>query len=182
MTVFALAAIAPGRDGPGVLAVLSAILKGSGCNIEDIFSKPLSGHCAAMLTAQSPMGLPPADFLAALEEQLGELGWEHAVWTLVPALPRGNHGTVFVAGFTGPDREGIVSAITEFLAGNSVNILSFDCDLTNRRSTYVARIRAALPPLDDDSMRAEVTRRVELELGIAQLAEDLGLEGGLSWE
>jgi len=117
-----VAVTAVGRDRPGIVAAVSKVLHGAGCNIEDSRMAILGGHFSMMLI----VALPTDTGADALEEALGEparaLDLVVSVRPVAEAAPELAEGQPFVVSVYGADHPGIVARVTALLADHRVNI------------------------------------------------------------
>ena len=127
-----------GRDCPGVVASVSRILEESGCNIEEVTQTILSGEFAAIFVVAAPEA--DAESLrvklnAGLEAAKVDLS------VLVRPAIKGQWGTdlhcePFVVTADGPDKPGLIAAMSRVFARHGVNIESLKAILgeggTNR--------------------------------------------------
>jgi len=150
-----------GPDRPGIVKEVSRIAAELGCNIEDSRMAVLGGDFALMM-------LLSAEGRAAEEAAAGIRRWaERGGMT---AADRATHGPARPAGATAdiglemPDRPGIVSRVTRFLAERGANVETLETDVrpapftgTPQFAMRIAirsagkieleRLRAALPDL-----------------------------------
>lgn len=112
-----------GRDQPGILAAASRVLVEQGCNIEDVSQTILQALFGALFIVSVPEGTDPAQ----LRQRL--LAGVRAFALEIYVSPY--HEQDFVASGTaqpyvvtalGPDRHGLVAAISAVLADCAVNI------------------------------------------------------------
>jgi glycine cleavage system transcriptional repressor len=164
---FAVSAV--GADQPGIVAAVTGVLVGTGCNIEDSSMSILRGHFAMMLVVAGPDDLDAARLEQALGDPARDLDLVLAVRAIdddVPTSPEGDQWTVSVYG---ADRPGIVHEVTKLLAEAGVNVT----DVTTRvigdadRPVYAMLLDATLPPTIEGS---EVGRRLD------ELGRTLGVE------
>ena len=116
-----------GRDCPGVVATVSRLLGESGCNIVEVTQTILSGEFAAIFVVQAPDGGTGE----ALREQLiaGLAEAEVDLSVLVrPAIEgqwsQGLNCDPFVVTADGPDKPGLIAAMSRVFARHGVNIES----------------------------------------------------------
>ena len=120
-----------GTDRPGIVAAVSRILYENRCNIEDVSQTILQTEFTGIFIASIPEVLRPDDLLMQLETNLEPLGLHLIVKPLEAtdqpsALPVSEP---FVITTTGPDRLGLVAAITEVIA-------QFGANITNLRAAF----------------------------------------------
>ena len=115
-----------GQDRPGIVARVSGLLAGMGCNIEDATQTILHGRFAGMFVIQPVQeNLVEERILGALEE--GFQGEELTFWvspleeaTLTKPVQEATDP--FVITTIGPDQIGLVAGVTGVLARFGVNI------------------------------------------------------------
>jgi glycine cleavage system transcriptional repressor len=148
-----LAITVVGRDRPGIVADVSALLAGLGFNLTDSTMTILRGHFAMTLICVG--GAAAAEVDAAL----GPLTADGALVATVREVPSdavaSHGGTPFTLLVHGADRLGIVATVTEVLARVGGNIT----DLTTRLSgaLYLLSAEVDLPStVDSDELVAEL--------------------------
>jgi len=112
-----------GWDRPGIVAAVARTLYDFGCNIEDISQTILQTEFAAIFIAAMPDETKREELRAGLEDRLHPMGLEvhlkdlRAVEAETPL-----EAEPFVITTIGPDRQGLVSGVTELLAEFKINI------------------------------------------------------------
>ena len=159
---FALCGV--GRDRPGIVAELTAVLLRHGVNIEDSQATILRGHFTLMLVVEAPEAVDAAAFQADLEAAGLRLGLEalllSAIEAAAPAPEPSHILTVY-----GADHPGIVHAVTAALAERDVDITDLQTKLGEE--LYVLLIEIAVPAGVDGA---------ELERALADAAREQGVE------
>lgn len=116
-----------GRDCPGVVATVSRILEENGCNIEEVTQSILSGEFAAIFVVAAPSALDAQtlhkNLSASLEAEKVDLS------VLVRPAVEGQwgqnlHCEPFVVAADGPDKPGLIAAMSRVFARHGVNIES----------------------------------------------------------
>ncbi|HID29464.1 MAG TPA: amino acid-binding protein [Desulfobacterales bacterium] len=120
-----------GTDRPGIVSAVSRILFENSCNIEDVSQTILQTEFTGIFIASIPEVLRPDDLLMQLQTNLETLGLHLMVKPLeatdqLPTLPVSEP---FVITTTGPDRLGLVAAITGVIA-------EFGANITNLRAAF----------------------------------------------
>ncbi|MGH2906109.1 MAG: glycine cleavage system protein R [Solirubrobacterales bacterium] len=162
-----------GRDQPGIAAALANALLAANANIEDSRMTILGGQFAVMMLVSLPEGADVDGLQNDLDGVREQLGLETAALRAIEdassaARPQSTHLlTVY-----GADHSGIVAAVCEALADNSVNIddlatrvvgsdeapvYTLICELTLPASLAVAE-------LSDDLDAVAVSQGVEVVL------------------
>ncbi len=114
-----LAVTVIGRDRPGIIAEVTAVVADLGGNLEDSSMTLLRGHFAWMLIADLDV---TADALAA---RLGHLSADGLVVSVLPVAPEDaadDSTGSYVLSVHGADRPGIVAGVTSTLAKHGGNI------------------------------------------------------------
>ncbi|MFP5318052.1 MAG: glycine cleavage system protein R [Acidimicrobiia bacterium] len=164
--------IAVGADRPGIVAAVTGVLVGHGCNLEDTSMTILRGHFTMMLVVETPPGGDPAALRGALDAAAAAVDVALTVLPIdegVAGPPAGDPWTVSVYG---ADRPGIVHGVASLLAGLGVNI----GDLTTRvagppeHPVYAMVLEVTVPPAVDPA---------DLERRLGELAGELGVECSL---
>lgn len=111
-----------GADRPGIIAAVSDQLFISGCNIKDISQTILQSVFGALFIVTAPAGLEAGKLQTTLTENLSSLGLEVFVRRQATAAPATIASQPFIITTFGPDRPGLVRAITRVLARHAVNV------------------------------------------------------------
>lgn len=126
-----VAVTAVGDDQPGIVAAVTDVLVGQGCNLEDTSMSILRGHFAMMLIVACPAGLDAPSLEQAIASATTALGLTVTVRPVSDEAPVGNgSGDAWTVVVYGTDRPGIVHRMSAELADLGVNIV----DLTTRVS------------------------------------------------
>jgi glycine cleavage system transcriptional repressor len=163
-----VAVSAVGRDRPGIVAAVTGVLVGHGCNLEDTSMTILRGHFAMMLVVAAPAEVEAS----ALEAALGPVAdafqlvvTVRAIDDDVPTSPEGEPWTVSIYG---GDRPGIVHRVTSLLADQDINVV----DLTTRvigdpeRPVYAMLLDVTIPSGVGSDDVAERLRALAKELDV----------------
>lgn len=146
MSHFALTII--GRDRPGIVAQVTEILYGLGCNIADSSCTLLGGQFAMILIISHPEITEKGNFGEAFTP-LEESGLSVFLRTLKPGgekrpdLP----GEICMISVYGSDKPGIVFRVTRELGARGINITDLNTKLvgSEKRPVYVMLLEAVLP-------------------------------------
>ena len=158
-----------GRDRPGIVAEVTAVLVELRCNVEDAATSILSGHFAMMLICSAPDELSRAELEESLRPLRATAELELAVWE-VDSLAAGSMPTHVLTVY-GPDQPGIVHAVAAAVARQGVNICDMTCRLHEEpEPVYVLTMEIELP--------AGVGRE-DVEAAVSVAARPLGLEMSL---
>ncbi len=157
-----------GRDRPGIVAAVTRILAGAGCNLEDTSMTILRGHFAMMLVVSGGSQATAADLEAGLGPVADRLDLQVSVRTVaddVTAAPA--KGERWSAAVYGADRPGLVARVSETLAAHQVNIVDLETRLVGEADpVYAMHFELEVP--------AGVAEQVQADLAAA--AEALGVE------
>ncbi len=113
-----------GHDRPGILAATTRVLFEQGCNLENVTQTILQSEFAGVFIASTPEELSAEELNLRLDEALSELNlyvFAKPVRSDVPVyqVPASEP---FVVTTKGPDRKGLVAAITGVMAQHGVNV------------------------------------------------------------
>ena len=113
-----------GQDRPGIIAAVTHILFEQDCNIENVSQTILQNEFSGIFIVGVPEALSQGDLHRYLEAGLASMGLH--VYEKRLADADGPETCVecesFVVTTTGPDRKGLVAAITAIMAGHGVNV------------------------------------------------------------
>jgi len=159
-----------GQDRPGIIASVSRILFRQNCNIENVSQTRLQSEFAGIFIASIPEGLSVEDLQVHFVKALSPLELHSQVKYLnQPALiPEEEDTEPFIITPKGPDRKGLVAAITEIIARYGVNITNLQAvfkggeDPNNNIMIY----EVAVPVnIDQQALYRKLRGKVE-ELGL----------------
>ena len=114
-----------GPDRPGIIAAVTRILVEHECNIENVSQTILQSEFSGIFIAAVPEGLDIRALHGHLYDGLGPLNLHVFVKRLDPAAGSGfdvDSSEPFVITTKGPDRKGLVAAITEIIARYGANV------------------------------------------------------------
>jgi glycine cleavage system transcriptional repressor len=161
-----LAVTVLGHDRPGIIAEVTEVLSGLGGNLEDSSMTLLRGHFAMTLVVRTEADAEAVR--TALAPKFIGNGLDVAIIELADEPPVVQEGIGYVLSVHGADRAGIVSAITQVIAGHGGNVT----DLTTRLAgaLYVLIAEVEIPQAADVEA---------LQADLARVAADLGVEATL---
>jgi glycine cleavage system transcriptional repressor len=167
MSHFALTII--GRDRPGIVAQVTEILYGLGCNIADSSCTLLGGQFAMILIISHPDFTGKESFGDAFNP-LEESGLSVFLRTLKPGgekrpdLP----GEICMISVYGSDKPGIVFRVTRELGARSINITDLNTKLvgSEKRPVYVMMLEAVLPATLTVEELEEILQGLKQELQV----------------
>lgn len=144
-----------GRDCPGVVAAVSRILGEHGCNIEEVTQTILSGEFAAIFVVAAPEN--EAQSLCA-KLQAGLAAAKVDLSVLVRPAITGQWGEdfdcePFVVTADGPDRPGLIAAMSRVFARHGVNIESLKAILGEGGQNHALFVFEVMIPHDVDTGR-----------------------------
>jgi glycine cleavage system regulatory protein len=155
-----------GRDQPGLVDSLAAIVAEHGGNWVESRMAHLAGQFAGILRVE--VAAEQAEALTAAIKNLSSQGLESMV-TAEPALASAATGTIAQLDLVGLDQPGIVRKVSQVLAAKGVNVEELATECTSAPTTGQNLLR--LPQgLDVESLR------LALEQVAADLMVDLTLE------
>jgi glycine cleavage system transcriptional repressor len=159
-----------GCDRPGIIAAVSKTLFENHCNIEDVSQTTLQTEFVGIFIAAKPEPLSEDDLLARLQERLSPMGLS----VLVKPLQQSGEWQApksepFVITTLGPDRLGLVAAITEVLARFGINI-------TNLRAVFRGGDDPRRNVMIYEVDIPEAIERRTFRAALYQRAEELGLD------
>ncbi|MBF8188837.1 glycine cleavage system transcriptional repressor [Nonomuraea sp. K274] len=125
-----------GVDRPGVIAAVTGSLADCGANIQDSTMTLLGGHVAMMLLVSGE--LDPAELMKRLRAP--DLVVTAAAIEARRHFCEDGTGLGYVLTVHGPDRTGIVRAISEVLAADGGNITGMSTRLTGRLYVLIADV------------------------------------------
>ena len=113
-----------GRDCPGVVATVSALLGEAGCNIVEVSQTILLGQFAAIFAVETAAGPGPEALRARLEQGLAEAGVDLSV--LVRPAQKEFASALrcepFVVNVDGPDQPCLIALMSRVFARHQINI------------------------------------------------------------
>ena len=175
-----LALYAIGRDRPGIVAGLSAVLLEHGLNIEDSQATILRGHFAMVLILRAPEEGASEALLGDLTQAAEELELQ---WIYVNEVednaepgPEPSH----ILSVYGGDHPGIVHAVSSALAERDIGITDLNSRVLSGSNgdepLYVLMLEVAVPDRaageDLQSALREVAEREGVEVTLREFEDD----------
>ncbi|WP_155315414.1 glycine cleavage system protein R [Desulfosarcina alkanivorans] len=113
-----------GKDRPGIIAAVTRILFEQDCNIENVSQTILQNEFSGIFIVSVPKALSESDLHGHLDDGLSPMGLHVFEKPLsdTDASTMAADSEPFVVVTKGPDRKGLVAAITAILAGHRVNV------------------------------------------------------------
>jgi glycine cleavage system transcriptional repressor len=171
---------AAGRDHPGMAHALAQILSDSGCNIEDTTMTRLSGEFAMILIVSPPDGEEHARFIQNLETQLAPLESSHGLFVGVRDIddtrPELADAPRYILSVYGPEKTGLLAAMTGVLAQHGVNITDVQTRVAGGGAVYVMMFELELPQgLGEETLQTAIQNAAQssgLQASLRQLEEE----------
>lgn len=157
-----------GKDKPGIVAAVSAVLFQAGCNIEDSTMARLGGDFAIMLMLRLPEGFTSQQLAERLAQTQRHMQLSVHVADIPPeeVEPQSESARHLILVY-GSDKPGIVSRLTSLLAERNVNITNLRTSVIQRaQPLYVMTIEVELPPFIDQGELSKPLQAVAKELGV----------------
>jgi len=159
-------------DKPGIVAGVTDVLYGLGCNIEDSSMTILERHFAVILIVSAPDTVNARQLEAALQPLQVSLGVRLFASEIpapegLPIRDAGGQGVIITV--SGHDRTGITHRVSEELAATGVNITDLNARIIQGDGgpVYIMLVEAIVP--------AGVQREA-LQASLDVLADALGVE------
>jgi glycine cleavage system transcriptional repressor len=113
-----------GKDRPGIIAAVTRILYELDCNIENVSQTILQNEFSGIFIAGVPKTLSESDLHRHLDDGLSPIGMHVYEKQLSEADDSSTaaQSEPFVVVTKGPDRKGLVAAITAIMAAHRVNV------------------------------------------------------------
>ena len=120
-----------GHDRPGILAAVSEALLENGCNIENASQTILQSVFGSLLLVSTPEDLNASELEHLMSKSMQDMGLDIFVKELpeTGAESSASSNEAFIITACGPDRPGLVSAISRCMANHGINI-------TNLRAVF----------------------------------------------
>jgi glycine cleavage system transcriptional repressor len=157
-----------GKDRPGIVAAVSAVLFQAGCNIEDSTMARLGGDFAIMLMLRLPEGTTSQQLAERLAAAQRQMQLTIQVTDILPEVvePQTESARHLILVY-GSDKPGIVARLTALLAERNVNITNLRTSLIQRaQPLYVMTIEVELPSFIDQGELTKPLQAVAKELGV----------------
>ncbi len=157
-----------GRDRPGIVAAVSAVLFEAGCNIEDSTMARLGGDFAIMLMLRLPVGLTSQQLAPRFSQAQRQLQLTLNVTDILPeeVEPQAESARHLILVY-GSDKPGIVAKIASLLADRNINITNLRTSVIQRaQPLYVMTIEVELPPFIDQGELTRPLQTAAKELGV----------------
>ena len=162
-----------GQDRPGIIAAVTRILFERDCNIENVSQTILQNEFSGIFIAGVPQSMPAAELHRHLADGLAPMGLHVYEKPLSPMDADGAMVTSepFVVTTKGPDRKGLVAAITAILAAYRVNVTNLQAVFKggDDPNANIMIYEVDIPnDIDHQSLRRELREKaLALELDIS---------------
>lgn len=157
-----------GKDRPGIVSAVSAVLFQAGCNIEDSTMARLGGDFAIMLMLRLPEGFTSQQLAERLAPVQHQMQLTIHVADILPeeVEPQSESARHLILVY-GSDKPGIVACLTSLLAERNVNITNLRTSVIQRaQPLYVMTIEVELPSFVDQGELTKPLQAVAKELGV----------------
>ncbi|HKY75072.1 MAG TPA: ACT domain-containing protein [Acidimicrobiia bacterium] len=157
-----------GADRPGIVAAVTGVLYGMGCNLKDCSMTVLSTHFAMVMKVEGPDGLAPEALEAELAGSEGCAGLSVDVHPADAGAPIVVEGDPYIVSVFGSDHPGIVHRISTVLADNSVNITDVNTRVIgeNGDPVYAMLLEVTLPRSLDPTELDDALQATAAEVGV----------------
>lgn len=170
-----------GKDRPGIIAAVTRILFETDCNIENVSQTILQNEFSGIFIVSIPDHLSDAELHRRLDQALSSMGL-HVYEKWIVDTDEGtirDPGEPFVVTTKGPDRKGLVAAITGILAAHRVNV-------TNLQAVFKGgddpNANIMIYEVDIPSNADQAALRRELRDKAAELNLDISIQHKLIFE
>ncbi len=161
-----------GRDRPGIIANVSAVLYQNRCSIEELSQTAIRGQFAMILIASVAEGVSVRELKNDFAELAQDLDLDINLRQLRPEdrIPfKAGETEPFIIIVRGEDRPGLVYGIAEILAERGINItnLAARVALLSQKSEYMQVFEVDIPKELDYSLIQEKLRQRGQEMGVS---------------
>ncbi|WP_373500466.1 glycine cleavage system protein R [Desulfococcus sp.] len=159
-----------GQDRPGIIARVTGVLFEQDCNVENVSQTILQSEFSGIFIVSMPGSLTIDVLQRRLIDRTKDLGLHVYIKAVNPAEPPADDaaGDPFVITTQGPDRKGLVAAVTAIIAGYGVNVTNLQAvfkggdDPTRNIMIY----EVSIPASTDRAALAGDLNRKAAELGL----------------
>ncbi len=159
-----------GQDRPGIIARVTGVLFEQDCNVENVSQTILQSEFSGIFIVSMPESLTIEALRGLLMERGRDLGLHVYIKALQPAppAPAGTEGDPFVVTTRGPDRKGLVAAITAIIAGHGVNVTNLQAVFKggDDPARNIMIYEVCIPPGTDRAALSRDLNRRAAELGL----------------
>ena len=168
-----------GRDRPGIIAAVSRVLLDHDCNLENVSQTILQNVFGALFLVSKPDPLDMMTLQSVLERELNDFGLDVHVARFDPGGPEPEvaAGEPFVITATGPDRKGLVYAITRVLADYGINVTNLQAAFHGGEYSMIFQVEvpasANLPGLVRDLEASSADAGLEINIQHRKIFESM---------
>ena len=157
-----------GAARPGIVAAVTGVLFGMGCNLKDCSMTVLSTHFAMVMEVEGPDDLAPETLQAELASSEGCAGLSVDVRPATRAASPVAEGDPYIVSVYGSDHPGIVHRISKLLADNKVNITDVNTRVIgdNGEPVYAMLLEVTVPRHLDPAELDGVLQATAAEVGV----------------
>jgi glycine cleavage system transcriptional repressor len=159
-----------GKDRPGIIARVTRVLFEEGCNVENVSQTILQSEFSGIFIVSIPDGLAIDALYSRLIDQTEDLDLHVYIKRLKPSGSDADvtGGDPFVITTQGPDRKGLVAAITAIIAAHGVNVTNLQAVFEggDDPSKNIMIYEVSIPPETDRSLLADQLNREAEALGL----------------
>ena len=157
-----------GADRPGIVAAVTGVLFGMGCNLKDCSMTVLSRHFAMVMEVEGPDDLAPEALEAELVGSEGCTGLSVDVRRAGELAPTVVEGDPYIVSVYGSDHPGIVHRISKLLADHSVNITDVNTRVIGEKDepVYAMLLEVVVPRTLDPAELGGALRATAAEVGV----------------
>lgn len=142
------------RDRSGIIAELSGALFELGGNILSATQTVLHDYFAMMILCAMDESVAPEDIRNKLDERIGSEFNLYITRRQLPAIDPGLTQT-FIITLIGPDRPGVLHALTGYLASKQINIDDLHCQTTEGEFLVICQVSVP-DELDVGALQADL--------------------------
>lgn len=136
-----------GRDRPGMVAHVTKLLYGLGCNLDDSAMTRLAGEFAMMVVFTSPLRVTAARLQRLFRIRSARVGLTVHVSALTGVGRLLKRSRAYLVSVYGADRPGIVYRVSSLLATSRINITDVSTHRTaGKKPLYHLLLEIELPP------------------------------------
>jgi glycine cleavage system transcriptional repressor len=158
-----------GLDRPGIVAAVTAVFAERSCNLQDCDMTVLNGHLGMTLVVEAPYDLDADTLQSALAGTAEAMQLTAIVQAVADDPPGSPGGERYSMAVYGSDHPGIVHAIAQVLASESINIDDLSTRLVGgaERPVYVMALELTIPSACDPEALAARLDELASELDVS---------------
>jgi glycine cleavage system transcriptional repressor len=159
-----------GQDRPGIIARVTKVLFEQDCNVENVSQTILQSEFSGIFIVSIPGSLAIDALYSHLIDQTEDLGLHVYIKALKPPeTPSGSMaGDPFVITAQGPDRKGLVAAVTAIIADHGVNVTNLQAVFKggDDPAKNIMIYEVSIPESTDRAVLTDQLTRKAAELGL----------------